>query len=240
MRQGRFSLRVLFLIALLYRSRAFTSCGTVRQDAFGVAQNGATQYSFFPWHREATLTRSSPGLGEQQEGDLTAKIEEVLNSFHDENQAENALLLLEDPLNAEAFVNEYCYKMVLDAVTDVAGSEAPKMADRIWTSMINRGFFPDNKFCNSIISIWARSMSKEGGQKCTGYLESLWGEYNRTGDPRFVPLKSSYISTITALTKSRQGRAPAEKADELLEEMEEHRIKHPHLTPDTLIVNGVL
>jgi hypothetical protein len=79
-------------------------------------------------------------------------------------------------------------------------------------------------------------------KKCTDYLSHLWSLYNSTSskDPRYIPFKSSYISTMTALSRSRGGRKASERAEELLEEMERLHVDHPHLAPTTICCNIVL
>jgi hypothetical protein len=107
--------------------------------------------------------------------------------------------------------------------------------------MVINGLQPTSQSYNAVISVWAESpYRKEAADKCLNYLDATWSLYTDTNDSRYVPLRSSYISTITALSRSRQGRQGAERAEQLLEDMEELRQKHPHLAPNTICVNGVL
>ena len=93
---------------------------------------------------------------------------------------------------------------------------------------------------NSLILAWSRSFREDSGTRCDELLSELWQQYNATQDSRLVPMKSTYISTLTALARSRGGVPAAQRAEELLEEMERFRVVHPELKPTTVCVNVVL
>lgn len=93
---------------------------------------------------------------------------------------------------------------------------------------------------NSVALAWSKSFRDDAGQRCDELLTDLWRKYNTTSDDRFVPLKSMYVATLTALARSRKGQAAAQRTEELLEEMERMRQNHPSLAPTTICVNIVL
>lgn len=159
---------------------------------------------------------------------------------------EDAIALLEksDQLFSEKKVDfspdESCYITILQALAESEELRAPELADSLFEKMNHKGCVQTSSAYNAIISVWSDSFRKEAGDKCSQYLQSLWSLYDETKEPKFVPLRSSYISTITALSRSRQGREGAAKAEELLENMEELCREHSHLAPTTICVNGVL
>lgn len=93
---------------------------------------------------------------------------------------------------------------------------------------------------NTLILGLSKSHGRDAGARCRELLRELWSQYNVTGDARFLPLKSSYVSTLTAIARSGTGRRAAERAEELLDEMERLRYEHSFLGPTTLCVNIVL
>lgn len=56
----------------------------------------------------------------------------------------------------------------------------------------------------------------------------------------WVPTRSMYISTLTALARSGGGITAAQRIDELLDEMERCSSEHPHLRPTTTCMNIAL
>jgi hypothetical protein len=153
---------------------------------------------------------------------------------------EDAMALL-DPTEAEYRPDEFCYLTIFQALAKSENPQAPELADELLERMTVNGCQPTSQSYNAVISVWSESpYRKEAADKCYSYLEATWSLYDDTNDSRYVPLRSSYISTITALSRSRQGRQGAERAEQLLEEMEEMRRHHPHLAPNTICVNGVL
>lgn len=93
---------------------------------------------------------------------------------------------------------------------------------------------------NSVVLAWSKTSRDDAGGRCCGLLSELWQKYNETSDSCFLPLESTYVSTLTALARSGRGREAAEHAEELLEEMERFRPKHPELAPTTICANIVL
>ena len=72
-------------------------------------------------------------------------------------------------------------------------------------------------------------------------LTELWSLYNSTQDKAYLPTRATYTSVITAWARSDQSKAAAERAEELLEEMEAYyRDGFRILGPTTACVNAVL
>jgi pentatricopeptide repeat protein len=102
---------------------------------------------------------------------------------------------------------------------------------------------------SAVILAWSKYFRAEAGQRCDDLLTELWSLHNanRAADDdrievrdAFVPFKSTYIATLTALARSAGGRRAAQRAEELLEDMERRSDQFPHLRPDTVAVNVVL
>ena len=79
-------------------------------------------------------------------------------------------------------------------------------------------------------------------ERCLELLRELWTKYEETKDRKYVPLKSTYIATLNALSRSGGGTKAAQQAEELLEEMEQQSQQkgHVHLEPTTLCFNILL
>jgi hypothetical protein len=119
---------------------------------------------------------------------------------------------------------------------------------------------PTNLAYSAVILAWSKSYRREAGQRCEQLLNELWAKHNATiaatetnvanqsdkdeghnsFESRYIPLKSTYISTLTAIARSAGGLGAAERAEALLEEMELLGIDYPHLEPTTVCVNIVL
>ena len=157
-------------------------------------------------------------------------------------QASVALLKEATLQQRNSILEDKAYQILLQALSQSQMSDAPEIADELLSLLLDSDVRPTNEIYNHVISIWSKSSRREASSKCVDYLEDLWKHYDETGDLAFVPMRSSYISTITALSRSKnsQGQANAEKAESLLEEMEEKRQQFPQLTPNTIAVNGVL
>ncbi len=159
-------------------------------------------------------------------------------------QVDAALHLLRNSSNeaSESEVEEKAYVIVLQSLSEFEIENAPDIADELMNSMLARGLHPSNSVYNLVISIWSMSIRKEASKKCVQYLEDLWSQHEKSEEEKFVPMRSSYISTITSLARSlrKPGSENAEKAESLLEEMEEKMKKYPQLSPNTVAVNAVL
>ena len=79
-------------------------------------------------------------------------------------------------------------------------------------------------------------------ERCLELLNELWTKYEETKDKKYVPLKSTYIATLNALSRSGGGTKAAQQAEELLEDMERQSQQngHVHLEPTTLCFNILL
>ena len=99
---------------------------------------------------------------------------------------------------------------------------------------------PTAKAYNALVLALSRSFREEAGSRCAVLLDELWKRYNETNDSRFVPLESTYVSTLTALARCNGGVNTAQRAEAILEEMERFREEHPSLAPSTICVNIVL
>jgi hypothetical protein len=93
---------------------------------------------------------------------------------------------------------------------------------------------------NILVLAWSKSFLGDAGIRCDELLSELWERYNKTQDMRFLPLKSTYVSTLTALARSGRGKEAAQLAEERLEEMERLRLDHPTVAPSTICFNVVL
>lgn len=179
-------------------------------------------------------SENSPSTLGQRIGNLVA-----------EGNFKASVQLLKESVSPDSghFVEDEAYKTILRALSDGGADDGPDIAEDVLSVYVqDHGSIPTSEICNIIISVWAKSSRQEAAEKCRAHLESLWDQHSKTGDERFVPMRSSYISTIATLSRSRHrlGRENAEKAEELLEEMEEKRRKYPQLSPNTIAVNTVL
>jgi len=159
-------------------------------------------------------------------------------------------LLLESTLqHHEEFMSNGLYLSILTTLSRSRHPEGPQLADELYKTLVNQGDHPTGKIVNSIIAVWAKSGHEDSAAKCIQYIQSQWTRYHQDvdnemggGEEQFVPMRSSYTSAITALSrgKNRSGRASAERAEALLEEMERRRQEFPRLSPNTITVNAVL
>ena len=170
---------------------------------------------------------------------------EIIRNLTAIGQIEEALEILKDSATPEhdLIAQEKAHLIVIRALSDSKMANAPEIAEELINNLLRQGFHPHADLFNLVISIWSKSGRKEASRKCMGYLENLWSYHDQSGDKRLVPMRSSYISTIHALSRfsfNRPGQAQAEMAEALLEEMEAKRILYPHLAPNTIAVNAVL
>lgn len=136
------------------------------------------------------------------------------------------------------------YEPIFQALAKSRNELAPDLADKLLhyvarQARTNDSLIPTAHIYNTVISIWSDSYRKDAGQRCCEYLETLWTLYAEKQDTKFLPHRSMYISTIVALSRSRQ-REGAEKAEQLLKDMMMLQEQYPGLSPDTTCVNGVL
>lgn len=155
-------------------------------------------------------------------------------------QVEAAIALAKD--STDHPLDEKAYQIVLQSLSDIESEDAPDIADNLLHSMLDQGLVPSNVIYNLVIAVWSKSTRKEASKKCIQYLRDLWSCHEKKGDDCFVPMRSSYISSITSLSRStrKPGSENAEAAEALLEEMEERRHLYPQLAPNAVAVNAVL
>jgi hypothetical protein len=157
----------------------------------------------------------------------------------------DATKLLTEPENSEKLSTERDYVKIFKALTRISNSQSAKMADGLIDHMTENsenvnGCRPTAESYNAAISVWASSNRRDSATRCCEYLNTLWSLYDETSDTKYVPLRSSYIHTIDALARSRQGYQGAKQAESLLDDMEVLRHEHPSLSPNTLCFNAVL
>lgn len=145
----------------------------------------------------------------------------------------------------ESWLEEKCYVTILKSFSRLSKSQSTGMAEDLFKRMTQNsengiGPPPTALSYNSLISVWASSNQPQKADRCYEYLDSLWALYDETNDSKYVPLRSSYISTIDALARSRQGYDGAKRAEALLEDMESSRHDHPQLSPNKICFNAVL
>lgn len=192
---------------------------------------------------EVGTVDNTPGSSHylQEKIKVLCQNERVLDALELFQQAEKVLV----ENKAEFLPEESLYIAIFEALAKSSIPDAPDIADQLLETMVyngkhDRGSLPSAKSYNVVISIWSKSTRKGAADKCYKHLQSLWSLHSDTNDKKFVPLKASYISTIAAFARSRQGREAATRAESLLEEMEELGRKYPQLSPDTICANTVL
>lgn len=85
-----------------------------------------------------------------------------------------------------------------------------------------------------------RDLCQMSPDRAEALLHKCWYVFNATGDESWLPTQATYTSVITAWARSNQKKRAAERAEELLEEMEFLHHTYPHLEPTTACVNAVL
>jgi hypothetical protein len=128
--------------------------------------------------------------------------------------------------------------------------------------------FPTRIATNAVLASWSKSYLPRAGEASIELLNELWMQYHMavasarlereatdsngasigsddslhdSADVQpYCPTLSSYVWTLTSLSRCEGGRPAAERAEELLEEMELHSKAHVHLKPTTCCVNLVL
>lgn len=157
----------------------------------------------------------------------------------------DATKLLSESENSEIFDENYYVAMFKALKNKISNSQAAQLADEL-IDQLNE-VSANGNLCrptaasyNAVIIVWASSNRGDTANSCLGYLDTLWSKYNETGDANYVPLRSSYIHTINALARSRQGYRGAKRAESLLDDLEGLSHKYPRLGPNTMCYNAVL
>jgi hypothetical protein len=199
------------------------------------------------------LLAGSVAFDQKEEEDLAHSTVQISHSplaqnirdLTESGKLEEAVQLLKASASQDhdLLAEEKNYQIVLKALFDSKIVDAPEMADELLNDLLRQGFHPSAELFNVVISIWSKSGRKEAKEKCVNYLDDLWSFHAETGDERLIPMRSSYISTMHALSRTFYNKPiqeQAEKAEALLEEMEEKRAMYPQLAPNTIAVNAVL
>lgn len=191
--------------------------------------------------RACTATQD-PKLSASSE--LDKRISELRASDRVQEAVETLMEIKSDGALSET---AYCTILSTLAATDEPSESSLQQIERLFDRMKSLSengqqpqLTPTASAYNLLVLALSKSSREDAGDRCCGLLSELWQKYNATSDSRFVPLKSTYVSTLTALARSGRGREAAERAEELLEEMEQRRSKHPDLAPTTICVNIVL
>lgn len=188
------------------------------------------------------MEHSEMGRGGTSEGPSTTS--QHIKELAEKGDIKTSLQMLKDSTSTcyEDYLKEGVYQAVLATLAASRLPEAPQQANDMYQTIIESGFHPSGEVVNSIIAVLAKSNQETSGDTCNRYITALWSKHAETGDERFVPMRSSYISAITCLSRgrTRPGRERAEQAEALLEEMEKRRVDYPRLSPNTVTVNAVL
>lgn len=144
-----------------------------------------------------------------------------------------------------AQIDEMSYGTVIQGIANNNWPNSTSLAEELFLRMKRLAVtFPacaPKRFAyNAVIFTWSKTFLKNAGPRCHELLNELWGLYNRTDDLAYLPMKSSYISTLSAWARCGRKREAAQNAEALLEEMERYRSIHPHLAPTTFCVDAVL
>ena len=104
------------------------------------------------------------------------------------------------------------------------------------TSLSSTPSFEDDSELTTMITTTATE------ERCLDLLNELWSLYETTKDNKYVPTKSTYIATLSALSRCVGGTRAAQQAEDLLEDMEQQsqQNNHIHLEPTTICFNIVL
>lgn len=109
---------------------------------------------------------------------------------------------------------------------------------------------PTRAAYHPLIVAWSASHARYAGERCAALLTELWSHYHAATaaaaavDPvHWCPSHATYVAALTALARSQGGRRAAERAEALLEEMEQ--LGHSddafaHLKPTSTCFNIVL
>lgn len=190
----------------------------------------------------------SPSIrAEQDPDDLVSSIVEacgrgdVDEAMHMLDRAEHLLRSgkADCQLNASVFV-KVMQTIAAGDTTDTVQQVELVLSRMLTLSKLEPSCTPKGAAYNSVILAWSKSFQRESGQRCLELLEELWSRYNATGDSDYLPMKSTYISTLTAIARSGRNRDNAVRAEALLDEMERVRHEHQFLAPTTICVNIVL
>jgi hypothetical protein len=150
--------------------------------------------------------------------------------------------------------NRESYSILLRAIAaSIVDGETIQLADSVFRRLLSskEKMAPTRVEFTAILLAWSKSYDRRAGDRCESLLQDHWKRYNATisntvelsGAEELCPSHSSYVSTMTAISRSGGGLRAAQRAEALLEEME-HFSKTcrrlTHLKPTTTCVNIVL
>lgn len=235
-------------VALLIPSQAFTSISTRhRRNNLKHISNGNSKHGVSSLSLQESVSKQAVEGQEEESLSSTnslSPISERIKGLLDHGDVEAAIRLLQDSIDTQhdRLYTEKTYHAALTALASHNLPGAGELADDLCQTLASCGHYPSADIMNAIITVWAKSTEAEAGEICAGYIQSLWSKFGETGDEQYVPMRSSYISTINALSRGRNqtGEEKAQKAEAMLEEMEMKRISHPRLAPNTITINSVL
>jgi len=182
-------------------------------------------------------------------GDINSAVAELCRGKSFEKAARVLLEYADD--GSTAGVNAESYHMVMQSIAakcdDAASAnKAATLLEKLLekakhVSKSDNGFATTCRMYNSVILAWSKSFEGKAGPRCVELLQDLWSRYNQTRNSQCLPMKSTYVLTLTALARSaKRTRETAQQAESLLEEMERLREEHAFLAPTTVCVNVVL
>jgi hypothetical protein len=161
------------------------------------------------------------------------------------NIAEAIALLSKNMVSSETEIDEMSYATLVQSMVNKKWPNSTTLAEDFLRRMKRVAIMlpscaPKRYAYNAVIFAWSKTFLKDAGPRCHELLNELWAAYNETEDLAYLPLRSSYISTLSAWARCGRKLEAAQNAELLLEEMERYRAKHPHLAPSTFCVNTVL
>jgi len=158
-------------------------------------------------------------------------------------ELEGAMKLIhsvEDSLDS-AKPDQATYAAVMNAYARSDREDAVEKVDEILSSMSHEYCTPKGQAYSAVILAWSNSRRPHAAERADALLNELWSLYDRTQDQAYLPTRATYTSVITAWARSDQCKEAAERAEELLEDMEAYyRDGYTLLGPTTACVNAVL
>lgn len=137
--------------------------------------------------------------------------------------------------------NQPAYSAIMNAYARSGRDDAAERAEEIMASMSDDGCEPKGQAYNAVILAWSNSRRPDAAERADWLLSKLWSLYTSTEDQAYLPTRATYTAVITTWARSNQSKKAAERAEELLEEMEKlYRDGHTLLGPTTACVNAVL
>lgn len=163
----------------------------------------------------------------------------------DVDKAQDLLFSLEEAMEHDEYrvrLNQSLYVIVINAL----GREG--LAERCQDILQHMKSISETHECctpkgqaySAVIWAWSNSKDPNGANRADALLTELWEHFNCTQDRSYIPTRATYASTISAWARCARSKDAAERAEELLEEMESYRELYPLLGPTTACVNAVL